>query len=212
MALVGNLKDLKLPSLIQLNCMEKNTAKMTIEQGNKFGFIYFESGQVVHAEFEPDMGEEAIFKLLTLYSGNFKVESGIRSPAKTITKNWNNLLLDAMHQLDDQDEGEARKFDHLFERLFTVKGVQEVTVFDDEGTTVGSSAENAGTSNLYAFVQLQAMKTGAALNLEFPEFVSIVASGKKHIFAKYKQLNLEVEMEQKTKLDIVLPLLKQALG
>ena len=130
MALVGNLKDLKLPSLIQLNCMEKNTAKMTIEQGDRFGFVYFEGGQVVHAEFEPDMGEEAIFKLLTLYSGNFKVESGIRAPAKTITKNWNSLLLDAMHQLDDQDEGQARKYDHLFARLFTVRGVQKITIFN----------------------------------------------------------------------------------
>lgn len=212
MALVGNLKDLKLPSLIQLNCMEKNTAKMTIEQGPKFGFLYFEGGQIVHAEFEPDMGEAALFKLLALYSGNFKVESGIRSPAKTITKNWNNLLLDAMHQLDDQDEGHTRKYDHLFERLFTVKGVQKVTVYYDEGTTIASSDEDSGRSNLYAFVQIQSGKVGNALNLEFPGFVSILASGKKYIFTKYKELGVVVEMDQKTKLDIVLPLLKQAVG
>ena len=46
MALVGNLKDLKLPSLIQLNCMERNTAKLTIETDGQYGFLYFEKGQI----------------------------------------------------------------------------------------------------------------------------------------------------------------------
>ena len=54
MALVGNLNDLKLPSLIQLNCMEKNTAKLTIENNGRFSFIYFDKGQIVHAESEPE--------------------------------------------------------------------------------------------------------------------------------------------------------------
>ena len=42
MALVGNLKDIKLANLVQLNCMEHNTAKLTIEHNGKYGFIYFE--------------------------------------------------------------------------------------------------------------------------------------------------------------------------
>ena len=44
MALVGNLKDLKLPNLVQINCMEKNTAKLTLEHAGKYGFIYFQDG------------------------------------------------------------------------------------------------------------------------------------------------------------------------
>jgi len=123
MALVGNLKDLKLPSLIQLNCMERNTAKLTIEYGSKYGFIYFEGGQVVHAEFGQDIGESAVTKLMGLYSGKFKVEGIARPPAKTIKKHWNNLLLDSLHQLDDSEDSPERKYNHLFERLLTVRGV-----------------------------------------------------------------------------------------
>lgn len=59
MALVGNLKDIKLPTLVQINCMERNTAKLTIEHMGRFGFIYFHEGQVVHAEYDPLIGEEA---------------------------------------------------------------------------------------------------------------------------------------------------------
>ena len=76
MALIGNLKDIKLPSLIQLNCMEHNNAKLSIERSGKFGFIYFEDGQVTHAEFDPYIGEEAVYRLLGLYEGKFKVERG----------------------------------------------------------------------------------------------------------------------------------------
>jgi len=213
MALVGNLKDLRLPSLIQLNCMERNTAKLTIEHGSKYGFVYFENGQVVHAEFEPDIGEDAIARLLGLYTGNFKVESGIRAPVKSINKHWNNLLLDSLHQVDDSEDNPERKFAHLFERLFTVRGVQNISILNQDGTVVASSAADGITENyLFGFAQLQAAKMGEAIGYEMPEFVSVAAAGKKYIFTKYNTLNVAIEMEQKIKLDVVLPLIKQAMG
>ena len=99
MALVGNLRDLKLPNLIQLNCMERNTAKLTIEHAGKYGIVYFHDGQIVHAEYDPDIGEKALYRLLVLSEGNFKVENGVRPPLITINTHWNNLLLEGLHQL-----------------------------------------------------------------------------------------------------------------
>ena len=213
MALVGNLKDLKLPSLIQLNCMERNTAKLTIEHGSKYGFIYFENGQVVHAEYDPDVGEDAVTKLMTLYSGSFKVESGIRPPVKSITKHWNNLLLDSLHRVDDSEDNPDRKYDHLFERLLTVRGVQNVSILNQDGSIVASSSDmGPGENYLFGFAQLQAAKMGESINLEAPEFVSVTAAAKKYIFTQYNKLSLAIEMEHKIKLDVVLPLIKQALG
>ncbi len=213
MALVGNLKDLKLPSLIQLNCMERNTAKLTIEHSGKYGFIYFDAGQVVHAEYEPDIGEQAVSKLLALYSGNFKVESGIRAPVKSIQKHWNNLLLDALHQIDNNDDNQDHKFDHLFERLFTVRGVQNITIFDKTGTIIASSQQEVSKdAALFAFVRLQNEKIGDALGTTLPEFTSVAAASKKYIFTQYNKLDVAIEMEHKIKLDVVLPLMKQALS
>lgn len=213
MALVGNLKDLRLPSLIQLNCMERNTAKLTIEHGSKYGFVYFENGQVVHAEFEPDIGEDAIAKLIGLYSGNFKVESGIRAPVKSIHKHWNNLLLDSLHRVDDSEDGKERNFDHLFERLFTVRGVNNVSILNQEGAVVASSAaEGIADNYLFGFAMIQAAKMGEAIGYEIPDFVSVAAAGKKYIFTQYNTLNVAIEMEHKIKLDVVLPLIKQAIS
>jgi len=213
MALVGNLKDLKLHSLIQLNCMERNTAKLTIENSGKYGFVYFDNGQVVHAEFEPEVGEKAVYQLLALYSGNFKVESGIRPPAKTINKNWNNLLLDGLHQLDNGEEGNERQFDHLFERLFTVKGMQKVVILDADGNVVANSSDNQEEKNyLFMFSLLEAEKIGEILGREIPPFMSISASSQKYILTSYNKLYVILKMEHKTKMDVVLPLLKQALA
>jgi len=192
--------------------MERNNAKLTIENDGKFGFIYFQNGQVVHAEFEPDIGERAVYRLLALYSGNFKVESNIRPPAKTIQKNWNQLLLDGLHQLDRNDEAPEHRFDHLFERLFTVKGMQQVLIIDAEGQVVASSSEDNATKNfLFAFCLLEAEKIGEVFTREIPEFISIAASGQKYIMAPFNQFFVIMKMDNKTKLYVVLPLLKQAL-
>ncbi len=213
MALVGNLKDLKLPSLIQLNCMERNTAKLTIEHNGRYGFIYFDKGQVVHAEFDPYIGEEAIYQLLTLYSGNFKVEGGIRAPVNSIKTPWNNLLLEGMRQLDDTDDTSERKFDHLFERLLTIKGVRSASLITREGTVIASSApygEKYGY--LFALIMFQAEKFGELTGREKPEFISIAVSPYKYVCSSYNQLYLVMELEVKIKLDVILPLLKQALA
>lgn len=212
MALVGNLKDLKLPSLIQLNCMERNTAKLTIEHGSKYGFIYFENGQVVHAEFDPDIGEEAVARLIGLYSGKFKVESGIHPPVKSIKKHWNNLLLDSLHKVDVNEKDSDRKFEHLFERLFTVRGVKNITILNQNSELVARSNEdNVSNSALLGFSQIQAKTIGNTIGLETPEFVSVATALKKYIFTQYNKLNIIIEIEKKIKLDVVLPLIKQAL-
>ncbi len=141
MALVGNLKDIKLPTLVQINCMEKNTAKLTIEHLGKFGFIYFHDGQVVHAEYDPLIGEEAFFKLLELYSGNFKVENDVRPPAVTIQKNWNNLLLEGLHRRDVNVPEHKLNFARLFESLFNIKGIEQVVILDKNGNVIAESEQ-----------------------------------------------------------------------
>ncbi len=193
--------------------MERNTAKLTIEHSGKFGFVYFENGQVVHAEYDPDIGEKAVFRLLTLYAGKFKVESGIRAPVRTIHTNWNNLLLDGLHQLDSMDDNPERRYDHLFERLFTVKGVKTALIFDKEGAIIAnSSGKSQSEDALHALVLNAADKIGMLLKREGPDYISISAASQKYIYAKYNQYFVLLEMDQKIKLDVVLPLIKQALA
>jgi len=214
MALVGNLKDLRLPSLIQLNCMERNTAKMTIEYGSKYGFIYFNDGQVVHAEFDPEMGENAIFRLLTLEEGKFKVESGIRAPIRSINSSWNNLLLEGLHKIDSSLESDDNKYRYLLEKIFTVRGVRSAELINNNGKRIASSDNNNENIGIvYAFAYFEANKTGEIISMGNPKFVSIAAGSVRHVVIPYKDdLLLIIHLEIKIKLDLVLDMIKKAIN
>ena len=191
--------------------MERNTSKLTIEHSGKFGFVYFEKGQVVHAEYDPEIGEKAIFELLGLYSGSFKVESGIRAPVKSIHTSWNNLLLDGLNQLDIEEENPERKFTNLFERLFTVKGIKSALLISADGNIISSSSQNVRENSfLFALVAFQSDKIGDILARSHPEFISISCLDR-FIITKYNSFYLIMDLDTKMKLDVVLPFLKQAI-
>lgn len=214
MALIGNLKDIKLPSLIQLNCMERNDAKLTIERSGKFGFIYFEGGQVTHAEYEPYLGEEAVFKLLTLPEARFKVESNVKPPVRTIQTNWSNLLLDGLNKLDHSQDEDENQYYRLFERLLTIKGAITVSLIDEKGHCVDRSQQSESTKKdpNVAFIMLQAKKLSRVLEIESPEFVSIFSGQQRYIIMNYNKNYILLQMDKKVKSEVVMPLIKQAIG
>ena len=150
MALVGNLRDLKLPNLIQLNCLEKNESKLTIEHAGKYGTIYFRSGQIVHAEFDPDVGKEALFRLLGLEEGKFKVENGVRPPIVSITENWNNLMLEGLHHFDTLQSSDTAREKKIISMLMNVKGVKRAAFVTTDGEPAFASFEDKDDFGLAA--------------------------------------------------------------
>jgi hypothetical protein len=141
MALVGNLRDLKLPNLIQINCLEKNQAKMTIEYRRQYGTLYFADGQIVHAEFQDKVGEEAVYSLLTLKEGMFKVESDIVAPTISIRNSWSNLLLEGMRQIDESGVNKNQAAEDAIDALVAVRGIQGAMVFAANGTAIATSPD-----------------------------------------------------------------------
>jgi predicted regulator of Ras-like GTPase activity (Roadblock/LC7/MglB family) len=211
MALVGNLKDIKLPTLVQLNCMEKNTAKLTIDHAGKFGIIYFQDGQIVHAEFDPDIGEKAFFRLLKLAEGKFKVESGVRPPATTIEGHWNNLLLEALHQADAlQMDGGI--YVQLAEMLMNVKGVNRVAFIAQDGKPVSQAFKPDESFTLAALSYLEARLIASTLNKNGHTYVSILMGTSRLIISAYDENLVYIVLDSKTQIDTVLPFIIQVLN
>ena len=212
MALVGNLKDLKLPNLIQLNCMEKNTAKLTIEHSGKFGFVYFQNGQVAHAEYEPDMGEEAFNKLLFLNEGTFKVESGVKPPVVSIKTHWNNLLLEGLHNVDTVQESHEKPEQKIVNMLMNVKGVQNAAVISRVGEVIASSSDLNEFSPLIAFSYLQVKKLTDLILMDEPEFFSVQKQNKKTLMTKFNNDIAYMELESKIQFETIIPFIKKAIS
>lgn len=152
MVLVGNLKDLRLANIIQLNCMERNIAKVTVTSHEGTGYLYFADGQIVHAEFSPYIGERAVYEMLALNDGQFKVEAGIQSPAFTIKKPWNSVVLDSLRELDEKSQQATSVPKKIFTILSNQKIIKNIIVSDFNGKLLEGKVSKQLNPNLIAFI------------------------------------------------------------
>jgi hypothetical protein len=212
MALVGNLRDLKLANLIQLNCMERNTAKLTIDYAGKYGTIYFQGGQVVHAEFDPDLGEKAIYRLLSLEEGKFKVESGVRAPAETITTSWSNLLLEGLQQKDDRLSSHDAQNQELLGMLMNVKGVERAAILNLDGDVISSEHEAGKEFSVCAFSVLQIGYLSESAEIAYPDYISLVVGQTRMILHKRNDEIIYIEIASRFQVDTILPFVKKVMA
>lgn len=100
-ALEGNLQMMSLASIIQINCEERNKAQLSLNYQGNVGTIFFNEGEIVHAEEGELIGEEAIYSLLGWEEGTFMLKMGVDPGLLTIDKNWSGLLLEGMRRIDE---------------------------------------------------------------------------------------------------------------
>jgi len=152
MVLVGNLKDLRLVNIIQINCIERNAAKVTVSSLDRNGFIYFSDGQIVHAEFNPYIGERAVQEMLALTDGQFKVEAGVTAPAHTISRPWNSVVLEALRIIDEKN----LQLTPIPKQIFTIisgqKGVKNVYVLDYDGNLIEGKQSDVNDPAAVSFI------------------------------------------------------------
>jgi predicted regulator of Ras-like GTPase activity (Roadblock/LC7/MglB family) len=107
MALQGNLNVMAVADLIQHNCQEYKTARLTIEQDGQQAVLYFKDGAVQHAALDGEQGEEVVYNLLTWSNGNFILEIDILPPQVSISRSWSGLLLEGARRLDEKKQEQA---------------------------------------------------------------------------------------------------------
>jgi predicted regulator of Ras-like GTPase activity (Roadblock/LC7/MglB family) len=101
----GNLHEMAIADLIQQNCRDRKSAKVSIEHSGRQAFLYFQNGNVVHAGLDDRSGEEVVYEILQWNEGTFDMESGVKPPARTIEKSWSSLLLEGARRLDETQAG-----------------------------------------------------------------------------------------------------------
>ncbi len=105
MGMHGNLHDMAIADLIQINCQDRKSARLEIKHGRDTAAVYFRDGNVVHAVLGDASGEEVLFHILGWEEGTFELDTGIQSPVTTITSPWSGLLLEAARRLDEETQG-----------------------------------------------------------------------------------------------------------
>jgi len=110
-ALSGSLSHLDLPGVIQMLGQAHQTGALHINAHDTDGIIFFEGGDIVHAETDSLFGDEAVTQIVKTCqgasSGVYKFIYGATASQRTVLRSATDLLLDAMREFDeDQREGE----------------------------------------------------------------------------------------------------------
>lgn len=105
MALVGDIKDLPLPDIIQINCLGRNVARLLIRFPIGDGVFYFQDGEIYDARLGQFSGIKAIYEALKYEQGSFRIDASVTTSERTIFKPWVEVIMDAMRLLDEENAG-----------------------------------------------------------------------------------------------------------
>ncbi len=137
MALVGDLKDLALVDIIQINCVGRNTARLTVNYPTGEGVFFFQDGEVVDARLGNLIGIDAVYKALEMEEGSFRIDAGVTSPTRTIFEQWASILMEGMRLIDEaRHTGSAAnqtQYQALVNDLVKVRGIEGALVATIEG-------------------------------------------------------------------------------
>jgi CheY-like chemotaxis protein len=97
----GKLFDLQLTDIIQMNCLGRVTTSLVITKDDQRGAIYFSDGEIVHAECDDIVGEEAFYTVLGWQEGKFVSNIGASPPRETISSTWEHLLVEGVKRKDE---------------------------------------------------------------------------------------------------------------
>ncbi len=106
--LKGELQEISLVDLIQVTCSDKTQAHLSVQGKEGEASIFFDGGEIVHAELGPHQGKKALFKVLSWEAGSFELEKNVAAPARTLNAGSMELLMAAMESIDVDSAGDSQ--------------------------------------------------------------------------------------------------------
>lgn len=102
MSLKGSLESINLADIMQLvsNSRQSGRFELTKEDGKK-GYIIIKKGEIIHAEVDNFIGEDAVFTLISWGKGEFAFVPGEFEAEATISRSVTSLLMEAARRIDE---------------------------------------------------------------------------------------------------------------
>lgn len=104
-SLSGNLTHHDLTGVMQMLGQARQTGALTINAGETDAVLFFDAGEIVHAECGSLFGDEAVLDILKSCvrcgSGVYKFVYGAATAQRTVLRSATDLMLDAMREYDE---------------------------------------------------------------------------------------------------------------
>jgi CheY-like chemotaxis protein len=111
--LSGSLLHLDLPGVIQMLGQARQTGALHINATDTDGIIFFEGGEIFHAECGTLFGDEAVTQIVKTCQGAdkgvYKFVYGATAAQRTVLRSATDLLLDAMREFDEAERNQVEK-------------------------------------------------------------------------------------------------------
>jgi CheY-like chemotaxis protein len=110
--LSGSLSHLDLPGVIQMLGQSRQTGALHVNAADADGIMFFEGGDIFHAECGTSFGDEAVIQIVktcqSAGKGVYKFVYGATAAQRTVLRSSTDLLLDAMREFDEAERNSAR--------------------------------------------------------------------------------------------------------
>jgi CheY-like chemotaxis protein len=107
-SLSGNLAHLDLPGIIQMLGQARQSGVLHVNARDTDAVIFFEDGQIHHAEYGRLTGDEAVVRVIQacqqLGTGVYKFVAGAVSSPRTVHRAATDLMLDALREFDESGQ------------------------------------------------------------------------------------------------------------
>jgi hypothetical protein len=97
----ANLTGASLMDLVQMECLSGREGVIRVSSAGEVGYLFFRSGQIVHAVSRCAIGEAAALEILRWSDGTFEPSNAGWPDRDSITSNWQSLLLRAAQHRDE---------------------------------------------------------------------------------------------------------------
>lgn len=98
----GDLAALGLPDLVQTLTSGRKTARVVLRPGSRQAELWFVEGELVHAATPTRFGDLAVFEMVAWCDGEFVVEYGAASDARSVTQDATFLVLEGLRLIDER--------------------------------------------------------------------------------------------------------------
>ena len=109
--MTSSLQHLELSGVIQMLGSSRQTGALHINAGEIDGLIFFDAGEITHAESGSLFGDEAVIHIVRncegLNAGVCKFNYGSRAATRTVLRTATDLMLDAMREVDESARDET---------------------------------------------------------------------------------------------------------
>jgi len=106
--LVGSLETMPIADLVQVLNICRKTGLLRLSRGRDSASLYFEDGEIRHAEAGDRTGEEAFYRLMAWTDAAFAFESGVRAASASLAQPTMTLLMEGLRRIDESRRGNAK--------------------------------------------------------------------------------------------------------